>query len=75
MTADLLHTIADPRQKQQCRQRLWATLSNGEMDLDRAAGVVAWWTSRGGREHVLLGQQPDEQIYTMSGALPMDSKL
>jgi hypothetical protein len=45
------------------------------MDVDRAAACVAWWTSRGGREHVMFGAPPEEQEYTMSGALPSETKL
>lgn len=74
LTADLLHKVGNPVQKQHCQQRLWETLSNGEMDVDRAAACVAWWTSRGGREHVMFGAPPEEQEYTMSGALQLDSK-
>ena len=73
--AELLHKIGNPGQKQQCQQRLWDTLSNGEMDVERAATCVAWWTSRGGRELVLFGEQPEEQEYAMSGALQFDNKL
>ncbi|EXJ90811.1 hypothetical protein A1O1_03916 [Capronia coronata CBS 617.96] len=75
VTANLLHDIDNPAQKQQCLQRLWDTLSNGEMDVERAAACVAWWTSRGGRELVLFGEHPEDQEYTMSGALQFDSKL
>ncbi|KAI1609939.1 hypothetical protein EDD36DRAFT_60668 [Exophiala viscosa] len=75
VTADLLQKVKNPVQKQQCQQRLWAALSDGEMDVERAASCVAWWTSRGGREHVMLGEQPEEQEYLMSGALQFDSKL
>ncbi|KAL2399704.1 hypothetical protein ABEF95_001033 [Exophiala dermatitidis] len=75
LTAELLHKIESPAQKQQCLQRFWDTLSNGEMDVERAALCVAWWTSRGGREHVLFGENPEDGEYTMSGALQYDSKL
>lgn len=75
LTADLLHKVGNPSQRQQCQKRLWDTLSNGEMDVERAAACVAWWTSRGGREHVMFGQPPEEEEYTMSGALQLDNKL
>jgi hypothetical protein len=75
LTAELLHKIGHAGQRQQCQRRLWDTLSNGEMDVERAALCVAWWTSRGGREHVLLGERPEDQDYTMSGGLQPDSKL
>ncbi len=75
LTAELLHKVRHPGQRQQCQRRLWATLSNGEMDVERAALCVAWWTSRGGREHAMLGEQPEEQDYTMSGALQPGNNL
>jgi hypothetical protein len=75
LTAELLHKIGHAGQRQQCQRRLWDTLSNGEMDVERAALCVAWWTSRGGREHVMLGERPEDQDYTMSGGLQLDSKL
>ena len=75
MTADLLHKIQNSSQRQRCQHRFWNTLSNGEMDVERAATCVAWWTSRGGREHVMFGEQPEEQDYAISGALPLDSRL
>ncbi|KAK5050560.1 hypothetical protein LTR84_003841 [Exophiala bonariae] len=75
LTADLLHKVHNGAQKQKCQQRLWEALSNGEMDVDRAAACVAWWTSRGGREHIVFGAPPEEQEYTMSGALPLEAKL
>ncbi|KAK4945690.1 hypothetical protein LTR10_015038 [Elasticomyces elasticus] len=75
VTADLLQKVKNPAQKQQCQQRLWNALSDGEMDVERAASCVAWWTSRGGREHVTFGEQPEDQEYLMSGALQFDNKL
>lgn len=75
LTADLLYKVQSQIQRQQCQHRLWETLSNGEMDVDRAAACVAWWTSRGGREHVMFGAPPEDQEYTMSGALPLETKL
>ncbi|KIX98340.1 uncharacterized protein Z520_05641 [Fonsecaea multimorphosa CBS 102226] len=75
LTAELLYKVGHPSQRKQCQQRLWDTLSNGEMDVERAATCVAWWTSRGGREHVLYGEQSEEQDFTMSGALQFDNKL
>jgi hypothetical protein len=75
LTADLIHNVNSPIQRQQCERRLWDTLSNGEMDVERAACCVAWWTSRGGREHVMFGDSGLDQEYAMSGALSADSKL
>ena len=75
LTAELLHRIRLPGQRQQCQRRLWETLSNGEMDVERSAACVAWWTSRGGREHIMFGEQPEDQQYAMSGALISEGKL
>jgi hypothetical protein len=74
-TADLLYKINDPVQRTNCQQRLWEVLSNGDMDVERAAFSVAWWSSRGGREMVVYGEPPEEEEYTMSGALQQESKL
>ncbi len=74
-TADLLHKINDPLQRSICLQRFWEVLSNGNMDVERAAACVAWWNSRGGRELVVYGELPEEEEYTMSGALQQDTKL
>ncbi|KIW62929.1 hypothetical protein PV04_09817 [Phialophora macrospora] len=75
LTAELLHKVGHAGQRQQCQHRLWDTISNGDMDVERAALCVAWWTSRGGREHVMFGERPEDQDYTMSGALHLDGKL
>ena len=74
-TADLLHKINDPVQRSISLQRLWEVLSNGDMDVERAAACVAWWNSRGGRELVVYGELPAEEEYTMSGGLQQDVKL
>ena len=75
ITADLLRKINNPGQRNMCLQRFWEVLSNGDMDVERAAACVAWWTSRGGREFVVYGELPEEEEYTMSGALQQESKL
>jgi hypothetical protein len=70
ISADLLHKIQDPVQKNTCQQRLWEVLSNGEMDVERAAVCVAWWNSKGGRELVMFGELPEEEDFApMSGGL------
>ena len=76
LTAELVAQITNPSMRQHCEQRFWESLSSGEMDVERAALCVAWWTSRGGRELVLFGDEPPaEDDYLMSGALPPGSKL
>jgi len=75
MTAEQLRKIGNPAQRLLCQQRLWEVLSSGEMDVERAAVCVGWWNSRGGREHVLYGEPPDDPEFVMSGAIQYDSKL
>ena len=79
ISADLLHKIQDPLQKDICQRRLWEVMSNGEMDVERAALCVAWWGNRGGRELVLYGELPDDEFgngsyATMSGGLEQENK-
>lgn len=77
IAAESLHTLSDPMQKSECQKRFWDLLSSGEMDVERAAVSVAWWTSNGGRELVMYGDQvPDQTYYAMSGAIQqLDSKI
>ena len=76
ISADLLCKIESRAQRAICQQRFWDTLSNGDMDVDRAANCVGWWNNNGGRELVTLGHLPEaDDEYTMSGALVQDSKL
>lgn len=57
LAADLLNTIEDVGTRNLCRARFWEVLENGEMDIERAAVAVGWWTSKGGRESVLYGKE------------------
>jgi hypothetical protein len=76
LTAELVAQITDSSTRQRCQERFWESLSSGEMDVERAGLCVAWWTSRGGRETVLYGdEQPAEDEFLMSGALLSESKL
>jgi len=75
IAAESLQTLADPVQKNECQERFWEVLSSGEMDVERAALCVTWWTSRGGRELVLYGDEVPEQMHQMSGGLPVESKI
>ena len=77
ISADLLHKISDPLQKDICQKRFWEVISNGEMDVERAQLCVSWWGSRGGRELIQLGELPEDD-FAMSGGLgfsQQDSKL
>ncbi|KUL89928.1 hypothetical protein ZTR_02859 [Talaromyces verruculosus] len=92
LTARLIHTLPSGDEAAQsvrrtCIERFWEVLSNGEMDVERANFCVIWWSSRGGRELLLfgedhqggfIGQQQEEEV-VMSGGLvdvvPRESKL
>lgn len=79
LAAKLTNAIADKDMKKVCQERFWDTLSNGEMDVERANFCVTWWSTRGGREMVLFGEEEGRgeggggesvQIpYSMSGGL------
>jgi hypothetical protein len=57
LAADLLNLIADNGMRNVCTARFWEVLESGEMDVDRAAVCVAWWTTRGGRDMLLHGRR------------------
>ncbi|KAG9240128.1 hypothetical protein BJ878DRAFT_528042 [Calycina marina] len=67
LTVDLLNAIDNEAMKQVCRARLWKVLESGDMDVERSAICVEWWSTRGGREKVLFGDV--EEPYLMSGGL------
>lgn len=48
---------------------MWEALSGGEMDVERAGFCVTWWSTFGGRELVLFGEESEMQGPYMSGAL------
>lgn len=75
VVAQSLSMIKDTNQLHVCRQRFWNVLSDGEMDVDRAALCVAWWDTRGGRDMVLYGKDHPVEGPFMSGALGEASKL
>lgn len=58
LTAQLINVISDRQMRHSCVDRFWETLSNGEMDVDRAHCCVSWWSTGGGRELVLFGAEP-----------------
>lgn len=57
LSAELLNMIDDSTMRETCKARFWEVLESGEMDVDRAAICVAWWSTRGGRELVLYGRE------------------
>ena len=73
--ASLVSQMEDAKMRRECQDRFWEAVSSGEMDVERAALCVAWWSSRGGREQVFSSNEPLQDDYIMSGALQMDSKL
>lgn len=75
IAAEQVHKLKDPLQRDECQRRFWEVLSSGEMDVERAAICVAWWTSRGGREIVLYGDEMSDPPFQMSGALKEESRL
>lgn len=77
LTADKIQSIPDESMKNVCLERFWEALSSGEMDVERAAFCVAWWTTQGGRDRTLLSDTSvgETEQYLMSGALGLDSKL
>lgn len=75
IVAKALHDVQDKQMLQVCRQRLWEVLSNGEMDIDRSAICVAWWSTRGGKEMVLSELSGRDAGPFMSGGLVESCKL
>lgn len=71
--AEVLNLIADPRLRQPVKKRFIDVLVSGELDVERAAIGVAWWSTRGGRE--LVGQGGAPQAAMMSGALGGDEAV
>ncbi len=68
LVAEAVNCISDQAMRAKCTQEMWNVMEAGEMDVDRSAACVAWWTTRGGRQQLLHGQRR-EDLTTMSGAL------
>lgn len=68
LAADLLDVIQDRGMREHCKKRFWEVLESGEMDVERSAVCVSWWSTRGGRERVLFGDQGEGGPF-MSGGL------
>ncbi|KAK5079106.1 hypothetical protein LTR64_002473 [Lithohypha guttulata] len=75
VAAESLQSLKDMTQRSECQKRFWELLSGGEMDLERAAVCVAWWTNCGGRGLVLYGDELLDPHSQMSGALQIESKM
>ncbi|KAL8701947.1 MAG: hypothetical protein Q9224_000246, partial [Gallowayella concinna] len=57
VVAQSCQLIQESSLRHACNYRLWEVLSNGDMDVDRAAFCVNWWNTEGGREMVLCGEE------------------
>jgi hypothetical protein len=57
LTADLLNVVEDVTMREHCKARFWEVLESGEMDVERSAVCVGWWSTKGGRERVHFGRQ------------------
>ena len=75
IAVESIHEIQEPALHQTAMKRFWDVLSNGEMDVDRAAFCVAWWETRGGRVKLLSSSNGANLTPLMSGALNERSKL
>lgn len=79
LTVDLINRIHDQEIRRKCQEKFWDTLSNGDMDVERANFCVTWWSTRSGRDMLLRkSEEEDTQLYSMSGGVamqPTQSKL
>jgi hypothetical protein len=74
LAAEFLNMILDRGMRRVCQDRFWDLLNNGEMDVERSAVCVAWWTTRSGREDVLYGNEGQGGAF-MSGGLPVAKEI
>lgn len=79
IAAELVNAVDDEEMREHCKEHFWLMLVDGHMDPDRSRVCHAWWSSAGGREHVLYGRESAGLPPSMmSGALPVlegDTKL
>jgi hypothetical protein len=75
LTADLLNVIEDRTMREHCKARFWEVLDSGEMDVERSAVCVAWWSTKGGRERVLFGRDLEREMFMSGGLGARDSRL
>ncbi|TGO74229.1 hypothetical protein BELL_0298g00100 [Botrytis elliptica] len=69
ISADLLNSIEDNYMRERCKARFWEILESGEMDVERSALCVGWWSTRGGRDQILFGRETQDVGPYMSGGL------
>lgn len=75
IVATTINTVKGAMMSNTCKERLWDVLSNGEMDVARAAICAFWWNTGGGREVLLRRDRSEKKEHIMSGALGNMSKL
>ena len=75
LTAESINTLEDQVAVNQCRDRLWEVMSNGEMDVACSEVCATWWNTRGVRDVVLHRNLIGDKGPFMSGALGEMSKL
>lgn len=75
VAAQSIQLIHDPLLSHACKQRFWDVLSDGDMDVERAAFSVTWWSTGGGRRMVLYGKEKPRGESLINGALNDSSKL
>lgn len=75
LAADLLNAVADLGMRDYCRGRFWEAVESGEMDVERSAVCVAWWSTRGGREKVLFGDGEEKGPFMSGGLGIRESRL
>ncbi|KAF7944067.1 hypothetical protein EAE96_010477 [Botrytis aclada] len=69
ISADLLNSIEDNFMRERCKTRFWEVLESGEMDVERSALCVGWWSTWGGRDQILFGRETQDVGPYMSGGL------
>ena len=75
LIAKSINGLEDQVALNQCRDRLWEVMSNGEMDIACSEVCVTWWNTRGGRDMVLQRNSFENKGPFKSGALGEISKL
>ena len=73
-----MRNIKDDAIRACCKRHLWTTMTEGEMDIERARLCAIWWTTKGGREMVLDDNWEGLENFEESGSLkgiPRESKL
>lgn len=75
LTATATQMVTDSAMREFCKKHFWEVLVGGEMDPERSQICVRWWTSRGGRESLLYGDEAPNDGYLMSGGVGEQEKV